>query len=286
MIDDRAVFIGGIAGTGKTKLGACLGRHSRLAVTRKTYLWRAVYGRYGELTDTANLERCLGAVLSSPGVDALGLDEVRLRAELPEPPTYAALFAAVHRLHALDVGKSRWCDQLGLIEAYAEPIFAAFPAAKMIHMVRDPRCRRLADQPPGKVGWMVGKWLTSLELAERNAAHFGNRYLVVRHEDFERDEEGTLHAVCAFLDESFEPAMLPPGPETEPATDPAPTRSRRFIATTAHDLMARPGYTVDSPRRPTRLGHGLVEWPANRVALAAWRQVKIRSIARQLADRP
>jgi hypothetical protein len=253
--DDLAppVFLGGVAGTGKTRLGSLLGRHSRLSVTRKTYLWRDVYGRHGDLSEPGALDRCIAATLATPGVRALHLDRDAVLTRMSERrPTYANLFDVIHRLHAESLGKARWCDQLGLVEAYADPIFDAFPSARFIHMVGDPPRTVRRKRAPGASGWAVGKWLTSMELAERNARQHGDGYLVVRHEGLLADEEATLRDVCAFLGEEVEPSMLAGSPP--PAPQPADPARLRFV-----------------------------ERAADRIALTAWRRIGTRSIAKQIA---
>ena len=283
------IFIGGIAGTGKTRLGSLLGRHPRIAVTRRTYLWRKFFGRYGDLSVPRNLDRCLEAVVASPGVKPLRIDSNEIRAELEgRPPSYAEVFAGVHRLNARRAGKSRWCDQLGLVEAYADPIFAAFPTAAMIHIVCDPPCSHLADRGPGRVGWMVGKWATSVNLAQRNTERYGSRYLVIRHEDFRADEESTLRSVCTFLGEPFDLAMMPgttASAEVRSSRLSTSSSGRRFVETTVSHLMARQGYGPDGASKPVGLRYSLVDRPANRIGLAAWQLVKARSITRQTAGR-
>jgi Sulfotransferase family len=278
---DAPVLLGGIAGTGKTRLGSLLGRHSRLSVTRKTYLWREVYARHGDLTDPDNLARCLAAALAIPGVRALHLDPDEVAGRVRErPPSYANVFDVIHGLHAEAVGKARWCDQLGLAEAYAEPVFAAFPSARFIHMVADPRRAQPEARTPGVTGWAVGKWSTSVELATRNARRFGARYLVVRHEDLLDDEHGTVGAVCSFLGEEVEPDMLD-ALAAPPST--VPTRGRdRFIRATVGAAMADRGYEADPSAQPWSWRKDLVEWPANRLALMAWRRLGTRAISRQV----
>lgn len=274
------VLLGGIAGTGKTRLGALLARHSRLSVTRKTYLWREVFGRYGDLRQPGNVDRCLAAALAIPGVRALHLDPVEVAARVADrPPTYANVFDVIHGLHAESLGKARWCDQLGLVEAYAGPVFASFPSARFIHMVGDPRHAQPTGRAPGVSGWAVGKWLTSVELAARNASRYGDRYLVLRHEDLLADEVATLRTVCDFLDEEVEPEMLVTPPPTPP---PAAHGSGRFIEAAAGAVMVDQGYPPEPKTRSWSWRSDLIEWPANRLALTAWRRLGTRAIAKQV----
>ena len=196
-----------------------------------------MYGRHGDLSEPGALDRCIGATLATPGVQALHLDRDAVVTRMAErPPTYANLFDVIHRLHAEALGKARWCDQLGLVEAYADPIFDAFPSARFIHMVGDPPGTAPTKRTPGASGWAVGKWLTSMELAERNARRYGDRYLVVRHEDLLADEETTLRDVCAFLGEELEPSMLVASPPPQP--QPADPARQRFVERTADRIGA------------------------------------------------
>lgn len=273
------VLLGGIAGTGKTRLGALLARHSKLSVTRKTYLWREVYGRYGDLRQPGNVDRCLAAALAIPGVRALQLDPVEVATRVADrPPTYANVFDVIHGLHAEASGKARWCDQLGLVEAYAGPVFASFPSARFIHMVGDPRHAQPTGRAPGVSGWAVGKWLTSVELAARNASRYGDRYFVLRHEDLVADEAAALRAVCDFLGEEVEPAML----TTSPAPPLAAHGSDRFIEAAAGAVMADHGYRPEPKTGSRSWPSDLIEWPANRLALTAWRRLGTRAIAKQI----
>ncbi len=285
---DDPVFIGGIAGTGKTRLGSLLGRHPDIAVTRKTYLWRRYYGRYGDLSISDNLERCLADILSSEAVARLGFDRGRLESELRHlPRTYGDLFGLIHRLNAEAIGKRRWCDQLGLVEAFADAIFAAFPAAKMIHLVRDPRGPDLARQKPGALGWTMGKWVTSVSLAETNAKRHGDRYLVVRYEDLYADEAATLRLVCDFLGERFDDAIAEHVAPRRPAQDGhRVSRGGRFVERSASELMLAHGYRVAAPAQGPTITDRLVHDPANRLAMTAWRHVKLRSLTRRVGAGP
>ena len=149
--------------------------------------------------ETGNLDRCIKGMLAIPGIATMDLDAARIRTEfLREPATYGSLFGVVYRLNAERNDKPRWCDQLGFAEIYADAILASYPRAHMIHMVRDPRSMAYADRRPGTLGRMVGKWLTSMGCAERNAQLYKSRYMVVRYEDLLEDTHGTAHQSVQF----------------------------------------------------------------------------------------
>jgi hypothetical protein len=203
------IFIGGLSSSGKTPLRIILSAHPDLALTRKTYLWDRYYGRYGDLSDAGALDRCLTALRADRALAALAPDLDAVGRELTAgPPTYARLFGAIHAQAAARCGKRRWGEQLGFVERYADPIFADFPDAAMIHMIRDPRDRMAAmfgtQRPrPGRCGWETAKWRRSAQLAARNQLHHPDGYRVVSYEALTDDTETTVGVLCEFIGEEY-----------------------------------------------------------------------------------
>jgi hypothetical protein len=297
------VFIGGPDRCGKTTMRAFLTSHPSIAIPADgSNMWTYFYGQYGDLGEAANFARCLEAMLAYKHIAALQPDAERIRREFWEgEPTYARLFALFQRHFAERVGKPRWGDQTGLIERYADPIFAAYPTATMIHMLRDP-CERYAEatprdrRRPGKVGWDTARWLQSARLAERNRRRYPGRYLVVRYEDLVRAPEATLRAVCAFLGEDYAPAMLtmaeapehrlklsrdmPCAPTDGPPLTEAyigqyrgavPAREQAFLQLHAGPAMRAYGYEpAPLDLAGERLRFALADWPANLARMLAW----------------
>jgi hypothetical protein len=310
-MDRGPIFIGGLAGSGKTLMRLMLSSHPNIAMSRRTYMWTRFYNRYGDLSRPDHFERCLTAMLAHKSIQVLKPDPERIRREFWQgPATYARLFALFHTHYAEQMGKPRWGDQLGLVERFAGPIFAAFPAAKMIHMIRDPRdgyeiSTTRSRHRPGKVGWATARWLYSASLMKRNQRQYPDRYKVVRYETLVSQPEETLREVCAFLDEEFMPAMLtlenairfgdeedhhPDGLPESHATVTTPDKgasnvmSKREIAFTqryaGRDMLAL-GY----PLEPTPLSlrdrawFYLVDWPANWAGMVAWHTLEARQLA-------
>ena len=300
MMENGPIFIGGLDRSGKTLLRRMLGRHPRLALTRKTYLWTRFYNQYGDLAQSENLERCLQAMLKQRSIQAFQPDVKRIQREFRQgPATYERLFELFHQQNAERLGKQRWGDQLKLVERFAETIFASYPDAKMIHMVRDPRDRYTAtlnDTPrrktfrrPGwKAGWSVARWLYSARLAERNQRRFPERYLVLRYETLLQDPGGTLTEVCNFLGETFDPLMLEAenGPEEEADEREDLLREQRisagetaFAQLIAAREMRRLGYGLE----PVQLSAGkaatftLVDLPLNLAGMMYWQLVEGRN---------
>jgi hypothetical protein len=208
------IFLGGPARSGKTLMRWMLSSLPHVAISRRTGMWPRFYGRFGDLGRSENLERCLQAMLAHKQVAALAPDLDRIRREFKlGPPSYARLFALVHEHYAQRCGKDRWGDQTGLIERFADPVMAAYPEAKIVHMIRDPRdCYQavLEREPrkPDMVGRITGRWLTSVALAGRNRQRYPGRYKVVGYESLVTSPEQTMREVCSFLEEEFRPSML------------------------------------------------------------------------------
>jgi O-antigen/teichoic acid export membrane protein len=216
------VYIGGLDRSGKTTLAAFLTSHPNIDVPDAgSNLWTYFYRRFGDLAQPANLERCLDAMLRYRHVAVLDPDPERIRREFAAGrPTYARLFSLFHAHHAEREGKSRWGTQTGLVERYADHLFAAYPGVRIVHMVRDPRdryegSRALWPGGKGQAGGATGRWTYSMGLAQRHLRRHPGGYLVVRFEDLVLRTEDTLHAVCDFLGETFYPSMLgmPAAPE-------------------------------------------------------------------------
>jgi hypothetical protein len=300
------VFVGGLDRSGKTTMAAFLTSHPRIAIppvgsNMETYF----LNRFGDLGRPENLERCLSAMMRYSHIRVLDPDLGRIRRRFAEgPPSYERLFASFLQDYAQRLGKPRWGAQSGLIEAHADSLFAVHDGAKIVHMVRDPRDRyeaSLSMWPDGKgrAGGATARWRYSTGLADRNRRRHPDRYLVVRFEDLVYAPERILREVCAFLGETFSPAML--------TMQGAPERRDRLMARSSGDIdgflseayigrfrgrvspgelafiqlhagrrMAAFGYRPDelSLSFGERMRLALRDWPAQAARMTAWRAVE------------
>jgi len=210
----RPVFIAGPDRSGTTLLFALLASHPNISMVRRTNMFRYFHRRYGDLRDPQNLERCLADMLRYRRMGHLRPDGERIRREfLLGEPTYGRLFALFHEHHAERAGKARWGDKSLHTEHHADQVFAEFPDARILHMVRDPRdryasVRKRHGQDLSRVGAATGRWLDSTRAARRNVARYPGRYLIVRYEDIARDPQSTMRHVCDFLGEDYSTVML------------------------------------------------------------------------------
>lgn len=300
---DAPIFIGGPDRCGKTLLAAILGSHSELAIPIVgSNLWTFFADQYGDLADDANLDRCLAALARYKHARFLEPDLARVRRDLrASERTYARLFALIHEQFAERAGKPRWGDQTGLVERYADQIFAAYPRASMVHMLRDPRDRYEASlalwtHGRGRAGAAAARWRYSARLARRNAARYPDRYRVLRYEDLVRDPEGTVRGVTTFLGLSYEPTMLDmaaaptyrrklaAGVDATPGTPlitadhigdyrgRIPAGEQAFLERVLGSEMRHLGYAPDRARLGGRAAAAYWAWtlPSNAARMVAW----------------
>lgn len=295
------VFIGGLDRCGKTTLQAFLTSHPNLAIPAVgSNLWSYFYGQYGDLRFPENFERCLAALMHYKHALYLQPDPERLRKEFWQgSPTYGRLFGLLHQHYAERTGKVRWGDQTGLIERYADQVLTAYPGARMIHMIRDPRDRyeaSIAMWPGGKgrCGGATARWKYSIALMRRNLSRYPDRYLPVQFENLVRQPEETLRRICDFIGESYIPAMLrmdgsaghreklfqTAGTAEQPLSDKYIGRFRQriskleiaFFQQYAGDDMDRFGYDLEPIRLSLRerVRYETQTRPANLARMTAW----------------
>jgi hypothetical protein len=236
--DDGPIFLAGLDRSGIGLLGELLEAHPNIAITRRINFWSFYDERFGDLSQPANLDRCLDAMLRYSRIAVLEPDRARLRTEfLKGERTYARLFAILQEQNARRLGKSRWGDKSLKTEQYADVILAAYPAAKMIHLVRDPRDRyasQLTHRGVGR-GWVgagAAMWLWSARLGERNERRYSDRYRVVRYESLVSDPVEVFSAILEFVGEEYVQGLVrgadDPAEETLIVDDP---RMARIVGT-------------------------------------------------------
>lgn len=297
------IFVAGIERSGTSLIYALLASHPNIAMTRRTNLWAFFYNRYGNLSQTDNFERCLDAMIHYKRLIVLKFDFDRLRREFRQgEPTYPRLFALLEQQHAERLGKPRWGDKSLNTERYVDDIFAAYPGARMIHMIRDPRDRYASaltrwKKIQGKVGAGTAIWLSSMNLAKRNQQRYPDRYKIVRYESLATYPEATLREICAFLNEEYTPAMLTmegaPGHRDRGSNSSYSKREPGYISTSsigryrevlskreiafmqsyAKEDMVAYGYQLEPLQFALgdRLVFSVIDWPDNLARMVAWR---------------
>ena len=96
-----------------------------------------------------------------------------------------------------------WVEKTPGNEHFASRIFAWWPEARCIHLVRDPRDNYASYQRKHE-SWTPGKfsanWIRSTRAGYANQARYGaDRYWVLRYEDLVTGPEDVLEMLCQFL---------------------------------------------------------------------------------------
>ena len=142
-------------------------------------------------------------------------------------------------------GIARWVEKTPGNERHLDRIWAEFPEAKVIHVVRAPRevaashkalIRRANDDATGMAA-ALGALIRSCRIAAYRARHEpAERYRVVRYEDLVARREGTMRGIADFL------AIAPHGALLDPTTAGLATAKNSSFADDGH--RPRPRFTL------------------------------------------
>ncbi len=309
------IFVAGLERSGTSLMYALLASHPNIAMTRRTNLWKHFYNQFGDLSRAENLDRCLDKMRHYKRLVVLRPDIDRLRRDFEGGErTYPRLFDLLERQHADGLGRPRWGDKSLNTEYYADPIFAAYPGARILHMMRDPRDRYASSYTRwkvrrGGVGAGTAEWLSSARVAARNERRCPGRYRAVRYEWLASEPEEALKELCEFIGEDFVPEMLSMGDagrfreqgsnssygQREPGTistksigrfrDVLRPRDIAFMQWLARGEMLSFGYALEPVRLDPseRLTFALRDVPVESAHLIAWRT---REMIRNRTGRP
>ncbi len=235
---DRAIFVGGMPRSGTSLMRLILGLHPDVAMfPGELPLWREIAPAHAsaDLARPEARQRLVRHLAAHPRMHRAGiaLDETALLAELGAEPavTVGAVFARALREVARQAGKPCWGVKDPRSEFHADRIFAELPAARMVHMVRDPR-DILASQ---RAAWgrraqhivsTIDDWRRSAALGRRGPVVHGNAYVAVRYEDLVTAPERVVGTVCAAIGLDYHAEMLEvAGQALWPARDPGESAS-------------------------------------------------------------
>ena len=298
--------------------------HPRIALPPETRFLLAGYQRrteFGDLTDPARRRALAEWIVTSPHFGDLGLDcPAVVEAIVAAPPTLGSAFGTVFKMYADRFGKPRWGDKRPLYLRNLPTVLRLFPDAQIVNIMRDGRdCVASLKETPWKpdgLDTMIRYWRESADSSLLAARQYPpDVYHLVRYEDLVADPEPHLRALCAFLDETYDPAMtrpirlaavaVPDYKTWHTMTHRAPTTERvaswrnrltpdevRQCELAFGDRLARFGYAPGTPvPRGARLRAGAKLLarhrlgPAKRAATELWTQVRSGPGERQVAAR-
>jgi hypothetical protein len=212
---NRPLFIGSCPRSGSTLLRSLLNNHPDIAIPPETNVvipaWRK-RARYGDLRQPDNRNRLAEWIFDSPGLGGRRLRRARFftREEaiarvMAAPPTLGSVFATVFEMFAEAKGKPRWGDKRPRYAGMVDMVFALFPNAQFVNLIRDPRGAAASqvplawDEEHAVLASSVCTWEWSVRRVDRFAGRLRpDQLLDVRFEDLVRDPEGTLQGICSF----------------------------------------------------------------------------------------
>lgn len=275
-VAERPVFVVGMRRSGTTLMRSIIGAHPSIAMPDNESNYVTLTSGMRLDGSVEEFDQVWSTLIDTPFARNLGVDLETIRDRLRRPGVdHGEVFSGLVRELAKKEGKPRWGDKSPDNERHLDTLWAWYPGAQVVFMVRDPRAviaslfsvpwqnvvlRRLVDG-------FAESWRHSARLA--TMADADERATVVRYEDLVRSPEVEVRRVCAFLDEPYVPEMLQPrgrpaptGPDRSSdgmVTDASVDRwravlSRRETAVIEHVTrreMLEHGYTPDtSPAGP------------------------------------
>lgn len=210
------VFVVGMGRSGTTLLRMMLTHHPNIAIPYESGFLTSYHDRaaaFGPLDDDGNLRRLVDAMLAEKNVrrwdHAFSSDRI---VAAVQQRTVAGVAEAIYADYAAGHGKPRWGDKSDYLDRL-HVLNEMFPTAQFIHIIRDGRDVALSVM---KLPWgpndIVGAaewWDTHVMVGRRVGAVLGpQRYLEVRYERLVAQPEHELRRCCAFLGETYAPAML------------------------------------------------------------------------------
>lgn len=233
----QPIFVVGNSRSGTTLMGTILGRHPAVFRFEELHffeeMWSATNSEdscsASEATDLMaklfDIQR--NGYLTREDWHVFLPEAKRIVGELREPISVARVFQTFLDYETCVQGKRRACDQTPQNVLYVEEIFAHYPRARVIHMIRDPRAillsqknrwRRpfLADNVPKKEAiryWLNYHPITMSQLWKANVCTVDRfiedeRVYTLRYEDLLTQAEVEVEKVCRFVDIDYSSDLL------------------------------------------------------------------------------
>jgi len=219
----RPIFIGGCDRSGTTMLRLMLIQSPELHMPGETAFLPVMQDQaeeYGDFSEphqrwffVRDLQK-FQATTRNSAFEVFEISPQEAEAEIASnaPTDYPGAAAAVYSAMARKKGKTRWGDKTPTNVMHMEYLSRAYPYAKFVHIIRDPRDVTASIR---KAGWMhnyrtaAATWKLRVETGQRVGAQLGNNvYREIRYEALVEKPEEELRALCEWLDLEYSPAMI------------------------------------------------------------------------------
>lgn len=218
---NRPVFVGACPRSGTTLLRTMLNAHPGLAVPLESRfmleVWeqRAMFGNLAEPEKRVAFARWLTS-RTGIGLDRITTDRAELAARIETAgPSLGSLLGACFEYYAEKQGKSRWGDKRPMYAQHMRTVFALFPDAQFVHIVRDPRASIASMR---KLGWFNGDivhatdlWKRAIRQVEASRARLApDQFIEIGYESLVTDAPTVLKQLTDFagLDQAGLESML------------------------------------------------------------------------------
>jgi len=213
---DAAIFVGGMPRSGTSLMRDILGAHPDVAMFfGELPLWRELASAHAgrSLARAEDRDALIRNLATHPRMQRaqMTLDGDELAAALAREPTVSlgTVFAHALRQYARREGKPRWGVKDPRNEFHADQILAELPAARVVHMLRDPRDvlasqRAMWGSRAQHIVSTIYDWRRSAALARHHQALYRGAYAVVRYEDLVLDPARVVRDLCRTLDLPWE----------------------------------------------------------------------------------
>lgn len=173
--------------------------------------------RFGDLTREQSRRLLAEHIVGATWFDDLGLNrEATVERIVALGWTVGAAVGTVLRAYADRFGKIRWGDKRPYYRNSIWAIRRMFPSAQFVHLLRDGRdcVASMRTVPPWDTGDLYARiwpWVEAVDYGRRGRLRLGpDTYYELTYEQLVADPEKQLAALCDFLGERFDDAMLSP----------------------------------------------------------------------------
>lgn len=243
-VADCLFFILGAGRSGTTLLQSCIVAHPLVTIPPETKFYQVFADRswlYGDPSQEAVFQKMIPVIWKEYRLRGMEVNEAVLQkyADVAER-SWHGLFLAL--LSAWAEHRDTWHvgEKSPIHTHYMDQLTKAFPRAKFIHLIRDPRAiinsRLQARLDAGMLASNIDRLRRTFGVHQTYAARLDpTRYMHIRYEDLVSDMQSTLERVCLFLDIEFCEAMLEPHTRQERAI---PRGGERYMQNTLRPVFA------------------------------------------------
>lgn len=207
----RPVFILGSSRSGTTLVYSIVLSSGGFALYEaETHMMSKYAVKYGDIRKSKNYNLFINEWIHSKQFSRSGLDPDMFKQKADENhETYADILRTFMSSIADAQGKPRWAEQTPAHVFFLNELYAAFPEAKFIHVIRDGREVALSRR---KLGWTGTKssdpikqilyaalnWEIAVKRGQAAGKKIGANYMEVRYEDVIGNLDDVLKKISAF----------------------------------------------------------------------------------------